>query len=128
MKRILIIYFTSIILKFYKHFDNLKTRVCYLRKTCLNCLQNTSQITLCMLGNCYYFCRLRIFSKSLFFRKFFEEYHQSGKEIYPDQKVEPSLGLNCLQNNICRRQKSTLKIEVDAKDRSRRKEKSNNPV
>ena len=45
------------------------------------------------------FCHLLIFSKS-FFENIFQEYHQSVKQLDPDQArhfVVPDLGPNCLQ-------------------------------
>ena len=71
-----------------------------------------------MLGSCLLFLSFADIFKIIVFRKFFEEYHQSDKEIYQDQNVGPAQGLNCLQNNICRRQKSSLKSEVDAKKKA----------
>ena len=47
-----------------------------------------------------FFVVWRIFSKSTFSKKFFQEYDQSVKRLDPDQarsSVGPDLGPNCLQ-------------------------------
>ena len=50
----------------------------------------------------FFFCRLQIFFKIIFFffKKFFQECHQSVKQFDPDQAqhfIGPDLGPNCLQ-------------------------------
>ena len=57
-------------------------------------------LTHCILGNFACFFYLLMFFKFNFFEKFFHEYHQSVKNLDPDQAqhfVGPDLGPKCLQ-------------------------------